>query len=52
MSAPNAPCSTWKPRSRQQAMNFSYSGMATAGGAALVKPGRRLFRSVYIFNFD
>ena len=35
MSAPNAPCSTWKPRSRQQAMNFSYSGMATAGGAAL-----------------
>ena len=36
MSAPNAPCSTWKPRSRQQAINFSYSGMATAGGAQVL----------------
>ena len=33
-------------------MNFSYSGMATAGGAALVKPGRRLFRSAYSVNCD
>ncbi len=33
-------------------MNLSYSGMATAGDAALVNPGRRLFRSAYSVNWD
>ena len=32
MSAPNSPCSTAKPRSRQWAMKTSYRGMARSGG--------------------
>ena len=52
MSAPNSPCSTVKPRSRQWAMNFSYSGMAWSGLAAPVKPGRREEVSAYRVNWD
>ena len=52
MSAPNSPCWTSKPRSRQRAMNRSYSGMATSGLAAPVKPGRREEVSAYRVNWD
>ena len=52
MSAPNAPCSTWKPRARHRSRKVSYRGMATAGGAALVNPGRRLLISAYRVNWE
>src|SRR2546426_2135309 len=41
--APNSPVSTFvpPPRSRNRATNRSYRGMATAGGAAPTKLGRR-----------
>src|SRR5213082_257592 len=55
--APNSPVSTRvplpAPRSRKSATNRSYSGIATSGGPASMKLGRRpLPASPYSVNFD
>src|SRR2546425_9506134 len=53
--APNSPVSTFvpPPRSRNRATNRSYSGTASAGGAASTKLGRRpLWGSPYRVNCD
>lgn len=44
ISAPNSPCSTWKPRASHSARNCWYSGMAKSGLAAWEKPGRAGFQ--------
>src|SRR2546428_8511545 len=52
MCAPKRPCSTCRPRRHSASPKPSTSALASSGGAALVKPGRRpRLRSAYRVNW-